>query len=263
MKKFFMFTAVMASVAFVGQHHATAQQNQPNNTNPLRLSVGAGAAFLPEYLGSDKMDYLALPLVEANYAIDERQSVFLGVSKGLGYGYKLNETVEAGVKAGYRMGRDTSDDAILAGMSDIDGAVEMGPWLTLKNGNARFLFDVMFDVSDEHNGYLAHAGGDYTFNLMPCVDMVAGAGLHFGSDNFNETYFNTTANPGIGRAAYGSREGLVDLYAKGGVNVRMTDRWSANFTAIASQLQREAKDSPVVQDEMQFMGLAGVSYRIY
>jgi outer membrane protein len=64
-----------------------------------------------------------------------------------------------------------------------------------------------------------------------------------------------------GLAAYDADAGIKDVYFGLTTNVPLSDVWTLKLSGRYSRLVGDASDSPIVEDENQFFGGLGLSYR--
>jgi outer membrane protein len=163
-----------------------------------KLTVGAGAVYMPEYEGSDEFEIIPLPIISAEFG--DRVSVDItGVTVDL---YEANG-FRAGLKAGYDLGRKEDDSDYLRGLGDIDAGGIIGGI-----------------ISYEVGPFEAYAELDKTIG---------------GSDGLTGTV--------------------------GSITYMMTENWLVTGAAGAGFLIGDAKNSPIVKDDVQPFAMLGVAYR--
>ena len=85
----------------------------------------------------------------------------------------------------------------------------------------------------------------------------------WADDKHMESYFGVTgaqsANSGL--AQYDAKAGVKRVDVKGSITYMMTENWLVTGAAGAGFLMDDAKDSPIVKDDVQPFAMLGVSYR--
>jgi outer membrane scaffolding protein for murein synthesis (MipA/OmpV family) len=78
-----------------------------------------------------------------------------------------------------------------------------------------------------------------------------------------ESYFGITSaqSASSGLAEYDAKAGIMRVDVKASVTYMMTENWLVTGAAGAGFLLGDAKDSPVVKDDVQPFGMLGVAYR--
>ncbi len=82
-------------------------------------------------------------------------------------------------------------------------------------------------------------------------------------DNHMESYFGVTSiqSARSGLTEYEAKAGIKRVDLKGSVTYMMTETWSVTGAAGAGFLLGDAKDSPIVKDDIQPFAMLGVGYR--
>ncbi|WP_410217997.1 MipA/OmpV family protein [Paracoccus sp. (in: a-proteobacteria)] len=163
---------------------------------------------------------------------------------------------------GTRGKRDSSDDADLAGLSDIDRAYELGLRLAYGVGPLT-TYGTVRRGFDGHEGLIGTVGAKYRVDLSERVTLWSGAQVGYGNADFNDTYFGVTAGESIA-------SGLPEYTPGGGINeaaITFEARYAlTESTALLGEVRYgkligDAADSPVVQDEYQPSLRLGISRR--
>lgn len=252
-------TAALLALAATAAH-AEDSRTETTSSKPT-LSIGGGMLIMPDYSGADTYDSKPIPMISASKELTPGNTVYLrGLQAGLNH--TVNDQLSIGALANYRFKRDSSDSSKLAGMSDIDAAIEFGPKIRYQlNRQIGVEAQVLFDVSDAHDGYTARVGADYIMPLGEVTYLTVDGGLNYGSSDFNNTYYGV--KPGdaiIGRPAYSAGSGLTNLDAGVGIRHSFTDNWSVNGKLGADYLLADVADSPLVDQEFQPRLSLGVTY---
>ena len=240
---------------------AHAQNRTETSANKPSVTIGAGMLFKPEYSGSDEYDSTPLPMISANKEITPGNTIYLrGLEAGLDHAF--SDQLSAGLVAKYRFERDSSDSSKLAGMRDIDGAIEFGPKIRYQATPQLGLEGkLLFDVSDAHEGYTARVGADYAIPLSQVTMLKLDGGVNYGSEDYNNTYYGVTAAEArAGRPAYQPDAGIGSIDAGATVRHAFSQRWSVSARVGAEYLLSDVADSPLVEQEFQPSAMLGIAY---
>lgn len=213
--------------------------------------LGAGALYAPEYEGSDEHTFLPLPLVMISY----RDLVFLrgpmlGANAFTWQGPRPGDRLQIGPLVRYQFGRNEDDSDDLRGMGDIDGAVELGAFITYRSDPWSTGLTVFRDVSGSHDGLTAKLSAGHRLSLGPKLALRGEISATWADDNYTETFFGVTA-------AQSARSGLRQYRPEGGfkdagisfdLRYNLTDNWDITGRLGYKRLLGDAADSPLVKD---------------
>ncbi len=250
-------TALAATILLATGAHA---QSYAQTEKPM-FTLGAGVVVAPEYSGSDSYDTYALPLISFEREISPGNTVYLkGLNAGLDHA--LDERLSVGLMASYRFDRESDDSTSLAGMRDVDAAIEIGPKVRLQaTPQLGFEATMLVDTANSHNGFTGRAGADYAMPLSEVTMLTFSGGVNYGSEDFVETYYGVTAAEArVGRPAYSPDAGFTHLDAGVGVRHSFTPNWSVQGRLAADYLLGDTADSPLVKDEFQPKLMLGLAY---
>jgi outer membrane protein len=236
-----MMAVVLVSLILVGMPAVSFAAD-------ITYSVGAGAAIVPDYEGSDESEGFPLPYFSAQWK-NGRYVKLDGAA--LKANLLASDTWSLGPLLQYRGKRDDDvDNNAVSRMREIDAAIEAGAFLGYKFDNWDFGIQMATDVSDEHDGMLATAGTGYTFKTDRMSTRI-GVSLTYADDDYMDTYFSVdtdNANRSL-LPIYKAESGLKDI----GVNVmllyNMTGNWDIRGGLGYIALLGDAEDSPIVDIE--------------
>ncbi|GLT09445.1 MipA/OmpV family protein [Sulfitobacter sp. PR48] len=142
--------------------------------------------------------------------------------------------------------RDVADNPELAGLGDIDAAVELGLGLIYRETNWQVFGEVRHGFGG-HHGVTGALGGDLIFRPNERLTIMAGPRVNFGNTEYAQTYFGVTpAQSGASAFAPFAAEGGV---LGAGVTVEaiyaLDDRWALEGALAYERLQNSAADSPI------------------
>ena len=208
----------------------------------FNFSLLGGAAVKPDYPGAST--YSATPL--AGFTFGSLKYGGRAVGNGIG------SIPENGLKFGgsFRVvrARKVSDNAELAGLKDIDTAVELGLALTYQETNWNVFANIRQGIGG-HTGVTGTIGSDLIFRPNDRLTISGGPRINLGNSEYASTYFGVSA-----AEAAASTFGQFD--ASGGVlgagvsvqaTYRLNDRWAIEGLASYEKLMNDAKDSSITQ----------------
>ncbi|WNO09029.1 MipA/OmpV family protein [Teredinibacter sp. KSP-S5-2] len=227
------------------------------------FQLGLQILSAPEYSGADENETVVIPSIQAFLALSENVAVFMEDAV-FGINLALGEKFNIGTLASYRFGRDSSDSDVLKGMADIDGATELGAYISyqLVDGLSVDLAS-LYDVSDVHKG----STSDITINLIyPFQDsgltLGGSVGASYGSKEFNTTYYGVKANEVTSNRA----ETSIDkgIYAYNGtltLTYQFTPHLQLEGAVYVIELVDDVADSPIVEETTQVIPAMRLSYK--
>ena len=187
-------------------------------------SIGAGAFYAPDYLGSDDYETRGLPNLNLSY--DDR--------------FYLN--------IGYVGGRDNEDD--LSNLDKVDSGAAIGLRVALEDGPFNYSASVKTPVTGDVDGYQLTLKGSWRTPLTENLFLSAGPGLIYSSERWTESKFGISEAESArsGLSAYDVDKGYLRIRFGGAMTYRLSADWSLTGLAGVAYLTGEAKDSPIVAD---------------
>lgn len=233
--------ALLLPVTVLAVQPAAAQDGK----DPWRITLGAGAAWAPDYLGSDDYDVDPLPVVDIRY----RDRFFLSSRDGLGFNASRLENLRFGPLVKYRTGRDQDDDDDLRGMGDIDPAGEAGVFAEYR----MLPFTFGAELRQGFGGHEALVGdlkAAWVGKLTDKISFSIGPQLSFASSDFTETYFGVDAAQSArsGYRRYDADGWYYSYGLSGAITDRITDNITMAYFAGVSRIAGDAADSPLVDE---------------
>lgn len=221
-----------------------------------KVTIGAGGIYMPEYEGSDKFDINPFPIFSAQFG--ERVSVDItGVTVDL---YKANG-FRVGVKGGYEMGRKEDDSNYLRGLGDIDAGGVIGGIISYEAGPFEAYANLNKTIGGSE-GLTGTVGAKASYKYERFIFSADVSGT-WADDKYMESYFGITSaqSASSGLAQYDAKAGVKRVDVKASITYMVTENWLVTGAAGAGFLMGDAKDSPVVKDDVQPFGMLGVAYR--
>ncbi len=233
----------------VAEPVAPSPAQDPKKDWDIRL--GVGALYQPAYEGSDEYKIRALPLPFISY----RDVVFLrGLTLGANaftvQGARPGDKLQLGPLVRYQFARDADDSDDLRGMGDVDGAVELGGFITYGIGPWSTGLTVFRDVSDSHDGLTAKLAAGHRLPLGPQLMLRSELSTTWADDNYTRTYFGVTAAQSArsGMRQYRPEGGFKDAGLTVDLDYSLTQNWGVTGRAGYKRMLGDAADSPLVAD---------------
>ncbi|MEA3547918.1 MAG: MipA/OmpV family protein [Thermodesulfobacteriota bacterium] len=217
------------------------------------IEVGFVGGVSPDYEGSNDYEFGMGP----NFSITWKDLIWFK-GKSLGVNLLKRDGWTAGPLVTKSSSRDDDDNNKLKGLDDVDSSTEVGGFAKYRQKPFRFELDIRHDPGSGHEGTFIEAGAGFGFPFDKPL-FVAMAQTTWASDNYMESFF------GVSRKESG-RSGLREFDADSGIKdigIKLTsgfgfrDNWKMGFSLQYKRLLGDAADSPIVDDEDQF--LAGMS----
>jgi outer membrane scaffolding protein for murein synthesis (MipA/OmpV family) len=219
------------------------------------LTVGGILVVKPKYEGSSDYELVGFPYILPDFG-----------GAGAGFFDKIDvrdfddvrfELIQrdgfiAGPVVGYSFGRDEDDGDLLEGLGDIDGGVVAGAFIGYRWGN--FQVDSAFrHFFDDSEGFLIDIDAKVERPISERMTLTGSIGATYADDNYMDTYF--------GAPGFEAESGFKDVHVEVGLKADLDAHWSTLASVRYSRLLGDAADSPIVEDENQWQGLLGLSYK--
>lgn len=229
-------------------------------------AVGAGTGIVPDYVGSDGVKAMVLPVIDAYNG-----RFFASTSDGVGINLLANEPYNpfserssaAGIAVTYGLGRDEDNGTGLQGTGDIDPGAEVALFGRYRLGAIEAVARIRRDVSDGHGGAVVEISGSYFMQPTQRLALVVGPTLMWANRKYNQAFLGVSATQS-------ARSGLARFDIDAGVNTvalnamasySVTENVFVGARASVGYLVAEAADSPIVQSDRQLAGGLVVGYR--
>ena len=231
-----VFVALTLSTAVAAAQPATAQERSFN----FALRGGVGTA--PDYPGGST--YGAQPDIGFTFGALKLGSIKVG--NGIG---SVPATGLA-FRGAFRVvgSRKASDNAELAGLTDIDTAVELGFGVIYRETNWQVFGDVRHGFGG-HHGVTGTVGFDTIFRPNDRLTVTLGPRINFGDSEYASTYFGVTAAEAAASTytAYAADGGVLGGGVALEATYRLDDRWSVEGLLSYEKLLNDARLSPITQ----------------
>jgi outer membrane protein len=213
----------------------------------------------PDFPGSDSYEVLPLPAFNVTYG----DRWFLN-GDGLGaYLVRRDRSSLTLSLAPDATRRDESDSPHLRGLGDVDrtavarlkGAYNLGPVTATAA--------ISTDIANQGHGTVAELTLQSRADITNRLSLSYGIGARWIDDEYAESFFGVDARQSqrSGLSRYDAQQGLGDARLFVNAIYTLSPRWMVAASAAAAQLQGDAKDSPIVEDDSYFQFDAAVMYR--
>jgi outer membrane protein len=221
------------------------------------VMVGAGAIYAPKFEGSDEFEIVPIPMVSATFGRITIDPGGLSVNVLESNGFKF------AVTGGYELGggRKESDSSHLRGLGNIDAGGVVGGQVSYEMGPMELYAKVDKTIGGSES-LLGQVGANVSHHVDRFI-LSAGASATFADDNHMESYFGVTAAQSArsGLRQYDASAGLKRFDIEASVTYMATENWFVRGQAGVGFLTGDAKDSPIVQDDVQPSAMLLVGYK--
>ncbi|MDM5179508.1 MipA/OmpV family protein [Massilia sp. DJPM01] len=215
------------------------------------LTVGLGAAVLPEYPGSDKVR--AMPILVADY--QHASGFFASTVSGIGYKTKFGPVALSGA-LGFAGSRSDRDHGILKGSDALRGMGEIKS-SALGVFGVGYEFDGGIGIGVRAMTALTHRerGNSYEFGAQaPLIKSETNQVGVFMSATYSDkknmqAFYGVTAAQSLtsGYKRYDTKAGFSRVNVGVNWNHKLNKEWSVNTMAGAVSTLGDAADSPIVK----------------
>ena len=213
------------------------------------ITLAAGAAMQPTFLGSDRYRATPIPLAIIRW----RDAVSLGAD-GLNL-YWHHDDLRIGGGVNYDGGRQdhetsgilSSGDNRLMGLGNVDGSIGLRGFISYKLGPVYLDASASKYVGPDNKGVLANLGLSAPLPITKRFVIRPHAGAVWASDNYMQTYFGVTPLQATRSIfpQFGAESGLEDANAGITGVYFLTDHWFVGADASIVRYLGSAADSPI------------------
>lgn len=221
-----------------------------------RVTLGGSIIFMPEYEGSDEFKVIPFPLFSASF----RDTVHIDPSGALVNLYKWNG-FQVALKGGYELGRREDDSDHLRGLGEVDFGGVVGGLISFERGP----FDVYAELDKTFGGsegLIAKTGIEVSHRYKRFV-ISGDISATWADENHMQAYFGITPDQAVnsGLPEYEVSAGMKRVDVSASVTHFLNKKIFLTGSAGAGFLLEDAKESPVVREDIQPFGMLGLGYR--
>ncbi len=228
------------------------------------LMVGLGAAYVPEYAGSDDSRVVPVPFLERIYA----NGFFISTRRGLGYQTDVGPVNLSGALT-YGGSRDEhkrtfgAGSSALRGMGDIDGGLQAVLTASYQLGKVGLSIGTTQAVGKRENGSTYTLGASVPLYSSTDDQVSLGGSAVYGDNKHMQTYFGVTnaQNLRSGYTAYQAKRGFETVSAAVSWDHVINRNWSTHSAVGFTHLTGDAADSPLTKRKTTPMLMTGISYK--
>jgi outer membrane scaffolding protein for murein synthesis (MipA/OmpV family) len=219
----------------------------------LRLTLGLGAAFAPDYEGSD--DYAFVPVWNLRLGNLYHPETFVQLT-GLQLRSNLlpSDHWRLGVSGRYLPDYDDVDDDEVEDLEDVDNTLLFGVTLgydlvSSPQQDLALELDAQYDIA-ESNGAVLTPRLRWRQPLAQWMVFETSLSATWASEDYMENRFGVSGGDAARSDldAYDADEGFKNAAVSASLTYRLTTSLSLTGIAAFSQLLDEAEDSPIVDD---------------
>ena len=242
-------------------------EEDPQQKPSVRLTLGAGMAYVPKYPGADSNRLRFIPVFGAGYG-----RFFAGGDEGAGgaggaVGMNLlrDSSWRLGVAlaVGFGDARRESDHPSLEGLGTIERASRLVVFSGYMWRSLSATLRIASDIEGKDQGTLAFFDVLARHRATPQLTFSAGPGITWASDDYMMTFFGVTPEQSArsGLPVYEAKSGVHALRVGLGAGYRIDRAWSVGARLSASRLGGDAGPSPITRDRNQSLAAIFASHR--
>ena len=242
----------LAGTVFPSGAMAQEQPEAPHRVD--HVTIGAGAAVLPTFEGSDSTRVMPLPV------IDIRQGIFVANTySGIGVSVPVSDAIDLGAGAVFVLGYRQKD--VPVGIDRIKNAAGIRAHATIRQWGFLGTFGVTKALGGT-KGTVADAVISYPVRLDDRLTIVPAIGTTWADSKYNDRYLGISEEESVrsGFARFNPGSGFKDVAFNLVANYRVASRWNLSVGASAIRVMDDMADSPLVEKKWNPSGFASLSY---
>jgi outer membrane scaffolding protein for murein synthesis (MipA/OmpV family) len=220
------------------------------------VKVGVIGGVSPDYEGSNDYEFGMGPDISITW-----KDLIWFKGKTLGANLLRRGAWRAGPLVAKSSGRDEDDNDKLEGLDDVDGGFAVGGFVKYRKKPFRFELDIRQDTGSGHEGALIEAGAGVGIPFDKPL-FLAMLQTTWASDDYMENFFGVSAKESArsGLKEFDADSGIKDIGIKLTSGIRLRKNLRLALSLQYKRLIGDASDSPIVDDENQFLAGVGIVY---
>ncbi len=234
----------IAPPGMTGSDVFVAETVVESSTAPaVRFTLGAGAAYSPDYFGADEYSFGPAGVLRFDYVRLPGGFEF-GSSGAVGF---LQGFGPRG-SARYIGKRESSDHSAIDGLDDVDAALELGLGLGYDAMYWRAFADLRYGVIG-HHAWVGEFGADAILRPNDAWVVNFGPRASWGAGGFMSDYFGISSREAdkSGLKAYDASAGFYGVGVELGARYSFSEAWGVEGRATYERLINDAADSPITE----------------
>ncbi len=253
---FLFWSAAAFAQGVIPAEAATAvpvQASEQEDEN--HISIGAGGAYMPAYLGSDKYRFQPLPVIDI-----KQGRFFVNFEDGIGANLFESEAVTAGVGLTFVDGFRKQDAP--SGIGKLSDGLGARGFVKLRQFGFEATLGTTKIITGNSKGVLVDASLSYPVRVSDKLVLSPSIGATYGDKKHNNRYFGVSAPQSLasGLPQYRAGSGFTDATATLAAQYRLTDRIGVGVAGGVNTLLGDARNSPIVKRKTQPFGMGFISY---
>lgn len=224
-------------------------------TSENHVTIGAGAALLPEFQGSNDYSIQPIPVVDI-----QQGPFFVRLGDGIGINVIDTGNFQAGVSVTGMRGYDAED--VPAGIGGLDDSFGGRGFVSATMGGVVASLSATVPFTGDAKGMIAEAEISYPLQVTDRLTIVPGLSATWADEKYLRRYFGVSAEQAVasGLPQYQPSSGFQDAGATLAINYRLTDHISFVGAAVVTYNFDRVMDSPFTERRWQPAGILGLSY---
>lgn len=245
--KYLVLAMGLSSASVLAADLSSMPDVENNAKKGFHGQVGIAAASMPEYIGGDDTETVALPLINVSY----NDTFYIKYNRLGAWVYKADNGFRLGGVVTYQKGWESSDGDLLKGRKDRDDSIMAGANVAWAQGKFSTEAGYVTDISDNSDGNKAYVQAAYTILAEPSYALSLFAKVENLDSDVTDYYYGT--DDYSADSATNATLGLVGTY-------KINKKWTAIAAVSGTSLDDEIKDSPLVEEDTYNMVAVGVTY---
>ena len=243
---------VEAGASAVAQGEARTLDDHSHDDH---LNLGLGAIRAPAYQGSDTYRTRAFPAVDASWG-----PLFANSRDGIGV--RAIDTGLLTVGAGLTWMQGYKAKYVPDGIGKLKSGAAARGYISVRTDGFVATVGAKKGLSGDNKGAAIDASLAYPIQLSSRTTIIPTVGTTWTNRKYNNRYFGVDADQSLasGLPRFKAGDGFTNIAAALTVNHQLTDRISLGASIGVNRTLGEVKDSPLVSDKTQALGLAFFAY---